>query len=150
MQVNGGELLVGDNNTAEAIYTLGFPQDISHGKLVLSWGYGKSDGENGKLTNNISLINGNSGGGILRLRDKMLVSIVSSGPHRFGEEGWKDNDWNDPKHWNWGPSIWKWYGQSRVLSTLYPQGLSRYYKPKWEFETLPGLGFEPLFEEFED
>lgn len=151
VQTSRGEIRVGDNNTADAIYTLGFPADISNGKLVLSWGYGKTDGESGRMMNNISLINGNSGGMIMRLKDKLLVSLVSGGPHRFGEDGWKDNDWNDQKHWNWGPAIWKWYAHSKVLQTLYPKGVSRYYNPKWEFETIPGMGFfEDFLEELVD
>jgi V8-like Glu-specific endopeptidase len=142
VQVQKGELIVGDNNTAEAIYTVGFPADISNGKLVLAWGYGKTDGEDGKLKYNISVINGNSGGGVFRLKDKMLVSLVSGGPHRFGEDGWKENDWNDEKHWNWGPSIWKYYPQSKALQTLYPRGFSMYYKKSWDFEMLPSFGFD--------
>ncbi len=143
VQVRANQLRIGDNNTADALYTLGFPQDISHGRLVLSWGYGKTDGENGRIVNNISLINGNSGGAILRLKDKLLVSLVSAGPHNFGDPGWDENDWNDPSHWNYGPSIHKWYQGSKVLQTMYPNGLSRYYKASWDFETFPDF-----FEEF--
>lgn len=146
VQVAKSQLRIGDNKSADALYSLGFPADISGGKLIISTGYGKSDGEDGRAINNISLINGNSGGAIIRLKDKMLVSLVSGGPHRFGQAGWKDNDWNDSKHWNWGPAIWKWYQSSQTFQTMYPKGISRYYQQKWEFEVMPSFGFAEAFE----
>ncbi len=120
------EVTIGPNEIADRIFTLGFPADLSNGKLIFAFGFGKTDGTQGTLINNISLINGNSGGGIFRSEDEMLVSIVSGGPHAFGESGWKDNDWNDSSHWNWGPALWKIYEKSDTLKDIFPNGKNKY------------------------
>ncbi len=125
IQTREDDLKMGANDSAEKIYTLGFPQDISNGKLIYSWGYGKKTSKK-NLVNNISLINGNSGGGILKSTDNMLVSIVSGGPHMYGEWGWNNSDWNDSSHWNWGPAMWQVYEKSPLLKSIFPNGKNKY------------------------
>lgn len=144
IQTEEDQLKTGANETAEKIYTLGFPSDIANGNLIYSWGYGKNY-ESTSLVNNISLINGNSGGGIWRANDDMLVSIVSGGPNAFGQGTWKNNDWNDKKHWNWGPAMWRVYKKSSVLRDIFPEGRNKYLS--WESE-LAAFDIIPWFPEF--
>jgi len=136
IHIEKDQLKVGSNEVADKIFTLGFPVDISHGKLIHSWGYGKSNGTDNWLKNNISLINGNSGGGIWRYSDNMLVSIVSGGPHAFGQPGWNNNDWNDPKHWNVGSAMWKIYQKSPVLKDIFPGGINKFKNGIWAMEAV--------------
>lgn len=134
IQTTQDELEIGDHWKADSIYTLGFPTDISQGKLIHSWGYAKSTGSDGRIVNNIALINGNSGGAILRESDDMLVSVVSGGPHAFNQPGWNNNDWMDPNHWNHGPAMWKVYGNSQRLKDIFPNGENRYLDAAREYE----------------
>ena len=121
------QLRVGENRVSDLLFSLGFPADVSHGRVIMSMGYGKTDGRTRLMKNNISLINGNSGGAILRKKDLLLVSVVSGGPHMYGQPGWEDNDWDDPTHWNWGPPMWQVYPKSRVLQALFPKGTENVY-----------------------
>lgn len=132
IQVNEFQVMVGSNDWADKIYTLGFPVDLSDGRtLYNSWGYGKKiDGKD--HVNNISMINGNSGGGLFRNSDDMLVSIVSGGPHAHGQSGWNNNDWNDATHWNWGPAMVQVYRQSAQLKAIFPGGVNRHRTQRLE------------------
>lgn len=138
MQIRKDDLRTGENAFADRIYTLGFPADVSHGRLIHSWGYGKTDGTEKDtprwIVNNISLINGNSGGGIFRESDRMLVSVVSGGPHRFGQTGWKENDWNDKTHWNWGPAMYQVYEKSAIFQAVFINGHNRFLNGVWRFD----------------
>ena len=127
IQTSQAELQIGDNATSDRIYTLGFPGDVSNGtQLFYSWGYPKSPGTDKIITNNISLINGNSGGCIMRESDNLLVSIVSGGPHALGDSGWNGADWNDSSHWNQGPALWQLYPSSSTFKNVFPNGKNRY------------------------
>lgn len=138
VQTEKAQVRIGENETADKIFTLGFPADLSQGTLIHSWGYGKKvDGQS--LVNNISLINGNSGGGIWRADDEMLVSVVSGGPHAFGQSGWKNNDWNDESHWNWGPAMYQVYAKSKTLRDIFPGGKNKYLRGEWRLRPLAGM-----------
>ncbi|MCB0416847.1 MAG: hypothetical protein KDD39_04300 [Bdellovibrionales bacterium] len=130
------DLEIGEHWQADSIYTLGFPADISNGELIHSWGYPKTSGSDGRIVNNIALINGNSGGGIWRESDNMLVSIVSGGPHAFQQPGWNNNNWMDPDHWNHGPAMWKVYANSQKLKDIFPDGKNRYLGAERDYEDL--------------
>ncbi len=134
IQTRVDELAVGDNATADKVYTVGFPVDKGNTDLYYAWGYVKSDGSSGDMTNNIGLINGNSGGGLFREMDNMLVSSVSRGPHAFGQPGWDNNDWNDSKAWNTGPAMWKVYRVSTELQAIFPNGQNRHRSGTWQLE----------------
>ncbi len=141
------ELKTGANETSDKIFTLGFPADIAKGKLIHSWGYGKQWSTD-SLINNISLINGNSGGIIARESDEMLVSIVSGGPHAFGQPGWKGNDWNDASHFNVGPAMYLTYASSTVLKQIFPGGKNKFLSAQFVLEMLPLAGIEYLRADF--
>ncbi len=71
------------------VFTVGFPGDqpsatYSEGQLKETSG--------SKLVYNMGIINGNSGGGVWRKSDKMLVSLTNSGPTGLGDAGWNNND----------------------------------------------------------
>jgi len=141
IQTKENDLKIGANDTADKIYTLGFPADISQGRLIHSYGYGKNYSSS-SLMNNISLINGNSDGGILRQNDYLLVSIVSGGPHAFQQPGWNNNDWNDSSHWNNGPALWKTYAQSNMLKSIFPNGGNKWLGRHLNLEAI--ANFLPL------
>jgi len=124
IQIHRDEIKVGPNHLADKIYTLGFPVDISNGKLIRAWGYGKDYIKEDHI-NNISLINGNSGGCLFRDADDMVASVVSGGPHAFGQTGWQGNNWNDKSHWNWGPAIYQVYEKSKTLKDIFPDGKNK-------------------------
>lgn len=137
------EVRTGPNESSDKIFTLGFPMDIAKGRLIHSWGYGKQ-WTSDSLLNNISLINGNSGGIIARESDEMLVSVVSGGPHAFGQPGWKDNDWNDVTHFNNGPAMYQVYATSGVLKQVFPDGKNKFLSAAYVLEMLPLAGIDYL------
>jgi len=132
----------------DALFTVGFPADElpSQG----GWGPTYSEGQAKELCQstdsgmtcssslpeatanylgfNVSLINGNSGGGVWRKSDHMLVSLSNNGPNEFSTDktDWKDGDANDPKHWNDGPGMWAIYAQSATLRDVFPNGRNRF------------------------
>ncbi len=111
------------------IFTVGFPGDqssatYSEGQLK------KMQGSN--LVYNMGIINGNSGGGVWRKSDKMLVSLTNAGPNALNQAGWNNNDVNDSNHWNYGVGMWNAYSASSTLKTIFPNGINS--------ETPPGGG----------
>lgn len=107
----------------DTIFSVGFPMD-KRGVWPVSYAEGQAKDvlTSGKLAHNIGTINGNSGGGILRKSDLMLVALVTSGPRAFGESGWDGNDHNDPSSWNFSRGTWDIYRVSPILRSLYPSG----------------------------
>lgn len=100
-------------------FTVGFPGDqkaatYAEGQLK------KVQGNN--LVYNIGIINGNSGGGVWRKSDKMLVSLTNNGPNALNQGSWKNNDVNDSSHWNHGAAMWNIYNSSNTLKTIFPNG----------------------------
>lgn len=122
IQTKAGDVKTSATDDLDKIYALGFPGDVSEGDLYISEGFGKGLHEETLLLNNISLINGNSGGPVMRASDHMLVSVVSGGPHRLNEKGFKENDPQNKEHWNWGPALYLLYEKSETLKKLFPQG----------------------------
>lgn len=69
---------------------------------------------------NAGAVEGNSGGPIFTSQGKLL-GIVIGGRHQLGEDGYKDNDPNDIKAWNWGTPLSRIYPDSKILQKLFPQ-----------------------------
>jgi hypothetical protein len=110
----------------DEIFSVGFPTDKFD-----SWGATYAQGqlkslENGKLVYNMGIINGNSGGAVWRKKDNMLVSLTNNGSHAFGQEGWNNNDIDDPNAWNWGSAMWEIYGRSKILKEIFPDGKNKF------------------------
>jgi V8-like Glu-specific endopeptidase len=113
-------------NQGDELFTVGFPGD-----KLSSWGATYAEG-NAKevrgalLRYNIGIINGNSGGGVWRKRDKMLVSLTNGGPRILNQAGWNGNDTNDANAWNHGAAMWNVYAQSTILKDVFPNGKNRF------------------------
>lgn len=104
------------------VFTVGFPAD-----KVKSWGatFAKGrikDKETNDLVYNIGIINGNSGGAVWRIKDKMLVALTNWGPHGHGDPGWDKNKLDDSSAWNGGTNMAAAYKHSKVLKKLFPDG----------------------------
>lgn len=111
------------------IFTVGFPGD-QKGATYAEGQLKKVQGNN--LVYNMGIINGNSGGGVWRKSDKMLVSLTNNGPNALNQSGWNNNDVNDSTHWNYGAGMWNAYNASSTLKTIFPNGVNA--------ETPPGGG----------
>ena len=119
----------------DEVFTVGFPADKS------SWGATSSRGqlkgiEDGHIYYNMGIINGNSGGGVWRVRDHMLVSLTNNGPRAFGQPGWDKAEINSRslKDHNHGTAMWEIYRDSSLLKELFPGGKSAsyaQYAPGW-------------------
>jgi len=110
----------------DEIFTVGFPGD-----KMQSWGATYSEGQlkglrGDRLVYNMGIINGNSGGGVWRKRDNMLVSLTNAGPRMLGSAGWNQGDVDDPSDWNNGAAMWMVYERSSILKDIFPNGRNRF------------------------
>lgn len=111
----------------DEVFTVGFPGDTKFWQGTYSKGRLKQfSGPNVKY--NMGIINGNSGGSVWRIKDKMLVSLTNNGPSELGQPGWKGGSKDDPRGWNWGASMDVIYKQSRILKQVFPNGKNKYVK----------------------
>ena len=108
----------------DEVFSVGFPVDHPQGAVYAEGNL--KDVLGTQLRYNMGIINGNSGGGVWRKRDQMLVSMANHGPLKYGEAGWNGNDSQDSKHWNDGPPLWLVYKKSVILQNVFPNGRSRY------------------------
>jgi V8-like Glu-specific endopeptidase len=113
-------------SAGDELFTVGFPQD-----KFGSWGATYAEGRakiarGGRLYYNIGIINGNSGGGVWRKSDKMLVSLTNGGAHAFGQSGWDTANASSSANWNFGPTIWTVYARSEILKDIFPGGRNRF------------------------
>ena len=123
---NSIEIAENGANQGDMLFTVGFPTDKSS-----TWGptysQGQAKEESGNLLRyNIGIINGNSGGGVWRKSDGMLVSLTNGGPNNFGQGTWSGADAEDSTHWNHGAAMWKIYAASKVIRDIFPNGKNRY------------------------
>lgn len=110
----------------DALYTVGFPGDKRG-----TWGATYSEGhakavQSGRLVYNIGIINGNSGGGVWRKRDNMLVSLTNGGPNNLGQGDWNSASSTNANNWNFGAAMWEAYADSATLKDVFPGGRNRY------------------------
>ena len=115
-----GELQLGKDGEANALFTVGFPTDLP-GRPVFSPGFAKRLNPDSILYN-LGSINGNSGGAVWRTEDFALVTMTNFGPHAFGQPGWNNTDAENPNAWNGGGRMDRIYAQSAVLKQLFPNG----------------------------
>lgn len=123
-----------DKDLGDSLFTVGFPLD-KRGLWSVTYAEGQAKRvDTTQLAFNIGIINGNSGGGVIKPENDMLVGIATGGVHAYGEAGWDRNASNDPLRWNVATPLWAIYQQSAQLKTLFPGGvrkdLSSTYVPK--------------------
>lgn len=112
----------------DLLFSVGFPDDKAR-----QWSGTYSQGqaktiEGSRMTFNIGLINGNSGGAVLKKDNLMLVAIAIGGNKRFGEAGWDQADADNPKDWNFGTTTWAIYNTSKALQKAFPNGRNEFLK----------------------
>ena len=117
-----------DTGSGDELFTVGYPQDKFN-----SWGATYAEGRAKVMSGNrfyydIGIINGNSGGGVWRKSDKMLVSLTNGGAHAFGQAGWDNANISSSSNWNFGPPIWSVYESSKILKDIFPEGKNRFAK----------------------
>lgn len=109
----------------DEIFTVGFPADKTSWGATFAKGRLKTK-DSSYISYNIGIINGNSGGAVWRIEDKMLVGLTNHGPHAMGMPGWDKNKLDDPKAWNGGTNMAVAYKKSKVLQEIFPNGKNRY------------------------
>ena len=119
----GEVVALADAGKGDAVYTVGYPLD-----KVSVWGATYDDGELKQVSGDnikfdVGIINGNSGGPLLRKSDGLLVALTNGGPHQYEEAGWDSAKVADSKSWNYGPSLWSIYAQSPILKQIFPGGI---------------------------
>jgi V8-like Glu-specific endopeptidase len=110
----------------DEIFTVGFPADKFE-----SWGATYAEGRakafaDGELYYNIGTINGNSGGGVWKKKDGMLVSLTNGGVHNLDEAGWNTSKASNADAWNTGVAMWVAYAQSKILKDTFPNGRNKF------------------------
>jgi V8-like Glu-specific endopeptidase len=113
------------NGEGETAFTVGFPEDKSR-----SWRGTYAEGQmkgfdKNRLFFNIGVINGSSGGGLLKKENFMLVGITTGGSKTFQEEGWNNSSLDNPENWNFGTPSWLIYADSKTLREQFPEGSNR-------------------------
>jgi V8-like Glu-specific endopeptidase len=114
------------HGAGDEIFTVGFPGDKTR-----TWGATYSEGRakqasDGHLYYDMGIINGNSGGGVWRKSDHMLVSLTNGGAMILGQAGWDQANVDDANRWNFGPAMWEVYARSQRLQDLFPNGKNRF------------------------
>jgi hypothetical protein len=106
----------------DLLFTVGFPDDKSE-TWTVTYAEGQAKSVQGsRILFNAGVINGNSGGSLLKKDSKLLVGITTGGTRNFGEPGWNQNDKERPENWNFGTPLWEIYKVSPELQSLYPNG----------------------------
>jgi hypothetical protein len=124
-----------DDDQGDDIFTVGFPDDRS-GIWSATYAEGQAKAIKGsQLFFNAGVINGNSGGGVLKKETHMLVSLANGGRHSLGQAGWDQADKEDPLSWNYGIGLWSIYPQSTLLQKLFPAGVNALYADKLQPKT---------------
>lgn len=111
----------------DMLFTVGFPDDKAR---VWRGTYAEGQNKSVKGTRmffNIGVINGNSGGGVLKKEDNMLVAIATGGTKAYEDAGWDKNSVDDPVNWNFGTTTWSIYAGSKVLQKQFPRGRNVYF-----------------------
>lgn len=115
-------------NQGDVLFSVGFPDDKSkQWNGTYSEGQAKSV-EGSRLNFNIGLINGNSGGAVLKKDNLMLTAIAIGGSKKFGDAGWDQANADNPDDWNYGTNLWAIYGASETLRKAFPNGRNEYLK----------------------
>jgi hypothetical protein len=123
IQMKSEEVTTGrDGGSTTKIFTVGYPVD-KRGSAMYAEGYAKAK-PGSSLRYNVGIINGNSGGPVWRHDDYTLVSLTNNGPHAFNERGWNNNDPENSNSWNGGPQMDVVYRRSKILPTIFKDGMN--------------------------
>ncbi len=115
----------------DLLFTVGFPDDKAKAwKATYAEGQAKSV-QGSRLYFNIGVINGNSGGGVIKKESSMLVGIAIGGSKSFGDAGWNQNSLDSTKNWNFGTPTWEIYPVSPILQKQFPGGKNAYFGTKF-------------------
>ncbi len=126
----------------DTLFTVGFPDDKSkEWKVTYAEGQTKRI-DSSKMFFNIGVINGNSGGGVLRKDNKMLVSIAIGGTAAYRQAGWDQNAADDSANWNFGTPTWAILAKSKVLRDQFPNGKNAYFADTYFPKTAVYLAME--------
>ncbi len=124
-----------DSDQGDDLFTVGFPDDRA-GVWTATYAEGQAKAaKSQQLFFNIGIINGSSGGGVLKKENSMLVSLANGGSRSLGDPGWNSADKNSPASWNYGTGLWQIYSQSALLPKLFPQGVNSEYKGTFQAKT---------------
>jgi V8-like Glu-specific endopeptidase len=111
----------------DELFTVGFPDDRSE-IWAATYAEGQAKVAKGsQLFFNAGVINGNSGGGVLKKETHMLISLANGGRHSLGQPGWDRADKEDPTAWNYGTALWAIFPQSTLLQKIFPAGVNALY-----------------------
>ena len=110
--------------TGDEVITIGYAAD-----KAAEWGATYSEGRlknfnRTDLIYNAATINGNSGGGVWKKSDGMLVSLTNGGPQAINRPGWNSSSKDNEAAWNRGVAMWVAYANSAKLRELFPNGRS--------------------------
>lgn len=139
------DLLLGTGgDDGDRLFTVGYPSDKEAWATTYAEGQAKSLDDDGELRFNIGVINGSSGGGLIKKDNFMLVGLVRAGTYEKGDAGWNKNDPSLEKTWNIGVPSWEIAKISKTFAALYPNG--KHYLLRNEFvpKTQIFLGVEDL------
>ncbi len=138
------DLLVSpDKGMGDSLFTVGFPIDKNKiWDATYAEGQIKEMSDDQRIRYNIGVINGNSGGGLIKKDNLMLVGIVKGGSQEQGEKGWNLNDLDNPAAWNTGIAIWDIAAISPILQSLYPNGKHYLFRNTFVPRTQLFLAFE--------
>jgi V8-like Glu-specific endopeptidase len=111
----------------DRLFTVGFPDDKAR-EWTMTYAEGQLKTEDAKrIYFNVGVINGNSGGGLLKKENAMLVGIAVGGSKAYNEAGWNQNSLDEAGNWNFGTPTWAIYQVSPVLQEQFPGGRNKYF-----------------------
>jgi hypothetical protein len=124
-----------ETDQGDEVFTVGFPDDRA-GVWSATYAEGQAKAtRNSQLFFNAGVINGNSGGGVLKKETHMLISLANGGRRSLGQQGWDRADKEDPTAWNYGTGLWSIYPQSPLLQKLFPAGVNALYADSFQPKT---------------
>jgi|GEM_PF-3568380 len=119
----------------DELFTVGFPDDRD-GVWRATYAEGQAKIVDAhQLYFNVGIINGSSGGGVLKKENFMLVSLANGGRKNLGELGWNTADADEFQAWNYGTALWQIYERSSLLKLLFPSGVNAELKGSFQPKT---------------
>lgn len=131
--------------SGDEIITIGYSADKAS-----QWGATYSEGrlktfDKTNLLYNAASINGNSGGGVWKKSNGMLVSLTNGGPQSINSPGWNSSSKDNEAAWNRGVALWVAYANSDTLKELFPNGQSILAEPKNETNNQANVSSDKIY-----